>query len=135
MAAIPQDKDYFEAILSQPEDLQLNAKSRFSLKITYGMPTNIDPETSLPETITLLQNYPNPFNPATQINYALPEAAEVTLNVYNLMGQRVATLVSQQQSAGNYSVTFNAEHLASGVYQYRLSAGGKVLTQKMTLVK
>jgi hypothetical protein len=76
----------------------------------------------------LNQNYPNPFNPSTTISYSVPKSQFVVLNVYNLLGQLVTTLVNQQQNAGNYSVTFNANKLASGVYVYSLTAssdGGK----------
>ena len=92
-------------------------------------------EPELPQAATLSQNYPNPFNPGTQIDYALPEAAEVRIEVFNLMGQQVAELVNQRQTAGNYTVAFDAGTLASGVYLYRLTTGTTIITQKMTLVK
>ncbi len=88
-----------------------------------------------PGEINLKQNYPNPFNPTTQIEYNLPEAGEVSLEVFNMMGQKVATLVNSTQSAGSHTVSFDGSELASGMYLYRLTAGAQVLTQKMTLVK
>jgi hypothetical protein len=89
----------------------------------------------LPRELALNQNYPNPFNPTTQIRYELPETADVRLDVFNIQGQRVSTLVSASQSAGVYNITFDASALASGVYIYRLQAGNTVLTRKMTLIK
>ncbi len=90
---------------------------------------------AVPEGFALEQNYPNPFNPSTTINYALPEARDVTLVVYDLLGRRVAMLVNQMQSSGRYSVTFDASRLASGIYFYQLRAGTFVETKKMMFVK
>ena len=104
--------------------------------IEYGEPTNIgDDFSDLPADFNLQQNYPNPFNPATQIRFELPGSVEVRLEVYNLMGQRVATLVNGTMSAGTHAATFDGTSLASGVYLYRLQAGTTVLTRKMMLVK
>lgn len=97
--------------------------------------TSASVDNELPAKLALNQNYPNPFNPTTQISYDLPESADVRLEVFNIQGQRVATLVNAAQNAGTHTVTFDAANLASGVYLYRLQAGAAVLTKKMTLVK
>jgi hypothetical protein len=92
-----------------------------------------DPEN--PFRFELSQNYPNPFNPTTSINFTIPEASDVTLEVFNLQGQRVASLVNSTLSAGFHSVSFNAENLSSGIYLYRINAGSFSQTNKMMLVK
>jgi polyhydroxybutyrate depolymerase len=83
----------------------------------------------------LNQNYPNPFNPSTQIQYALPEATQVTLEVFNSVGQKVMELVNGQQSAGYHTATFHASGLSSGVYFYKLSTSSFINTKKMLLIK
>ncbi len=97
--------------------------------------TGVKQRPGLPETFSLDQNYPNPFNPTTQINYSVPKRSLVTLTVYNVLGQKVATLFSGYQNAGNYQATFNAGRYASGVYFYRLEAGSHSMTKKMMLLK
>jgi hypothetical protein len=83
----------------------------------------------------LAQNYPNPFNPTTTIAYSLAKNDQVSLNVYNVLGEQVAMLVNETQNAGTYSVAFDGSNLSSGVYLYRLETGGAVITKKMMLVK
>jgi hypothetical protein len=83
----------------------------------------------------LHQNYPNPFNPSTVLSYSLPKASDVTLEVFNIHGQRVATVEKGFKSAGTHNVSFNASGLASGVYLYRLTAGGVTRMNKMMLIK
>ncbi|MCK5816890.1 MAG: T9SS type A sorting domain-containing protein [Candidatus Marinimicrobia bacterium] len=96
---------------------------------------DIDPEL-IPANYALQNNYPNPFNPITTIGYQLSEFGQVELMVYNTLGQKVRTLVDQQQSAGAYSLTFNASNLPSGVYFYRLNIAGKFTrVNKMLLLK
>lgn len=97
--------------------------------------TSIDGTEEVPNNFTLDQNYPNPFNPSTNISYTLPANAEVTLEVFNVAGQRVATLVDAFQSTGTYNVTFDASNLASGLYTYRLTTGNSVQVKKMMLIK
>jgi hypothetical protein len=89
----------------------------------------------VPDSYDLSQNYPNPFNPTTQISYSIPKNSCVTLKVYNVLGQEVATLFAGERSAGTYTTTFNASRFASGVYFYRLSAGSFVSIKKMVLIK
>jgi len=99
-------------------------------------PTGIDGGIeTLPKNASLHQNYPNPFNPTTIINYELQITNDVEINIYNLLGEKVATLVSEIQNAGNYQVEWNAGHLASGVYFYRLKAGNFTDIKKMILLK
>ncbi len=88
-----------------------------------------------PESYTLSQNYPNPFNPTTVISYSVPEKSEVTLKVFNLLGQEVATLVNGVQNMGAHQVNFNANNLSSGVYFYTIKAGSFTSTRKMMLIK
>lgn len=89
----------------------------------------------MPSAYSLDQNYPNPFNPSTTIGFSLPHSGNVTLKVYNLVGQEVATLSNGYKTAGQYNVSFNASHLSSGVYFYRLEAGSYNVVKKMLLVK
>jgi hypothetical protein len=90
---------------------------------------------SIPEQIELFQNYPNPFNPATTISFYLPEPVEVSLSVFNVVGQPVATLTNGVLNAGEHHFEWNATGYPSGMYIYQLEVGTKVLTRKMTLVK
>jgi hypothetical protein len=90
-----------------------------------------------PREYSLSQNYPNPFNPTTVITYSLKESGEVRLELFDVLGRKVATLVNAKQEAGSYSYSFNAARygLATGMYFYRLQSGGFVATKKMLLVK
>ena len=90
----------------------------------------------LPKSYALYQNYPNPFNPNTTIEFDLPKTAEVTLKIFNILGEEVATLVSDRLSAGSYSYEWTRTGgIASGVYLYRLQAGDYVETRKMVLLR
>jgi len=108
----------------------------------HGSPGNDDlasfiseSDQSLPQKYKLHQNYPNPFNPATTINYELPITNYVDLSIYNLLGQKITTLVSDTQPAGVYKVKWDASQLAGGVYFYKIEAGEFQQVKKMILIK
>ena len=105
--------------------------------IVLGEPgENMNPEnTGVPTTFALSQNYPNPFNPTTEIRFSLPAANHVSLKVYNVVGQEVATLINADAPAGYHTVQLDARDLASGLYIYKIEAGDFVQTKKMVLMK
>ena len=105
-------------------------------EVVVMLPTVTNTENEeLPAEVTLSPNYPNPFNPETTIRYALPQAGEVRLVVYDLLGHEVAILVEGSKPAGNHTVRFRAGNLASGLYVYRLQAQDKTIVRTMILVK
>lgn len=99
--------------------------------------TDVKEEKSIPESFVLYQNYPNPFNPSTTISYNLPNASYVEINIYNLLGEKISTLVSSYQNAGFHKINFdtNKYNITSGVYLYQIKAGSIVETRKMILMK
>lgn len=98
--------------------------------------SNEEIATDLPRELKLNQNYPNPFNPSTNIEFSLPERADVKLEVFNSIGMRVAVLINEVKQAGNHTVRFNASSYSSGMYFYRLIAEGNIIsTKKMILIK
>ncbi len=118
--------------------------------VTVVPPTNVEVEPNVSSlSFELKQNYPNPFNPSTKIEYTIPSLTpplslrervsegqvRVTLKVYDLIGNEVATLVNEEKPTGNYEVEFDASHLSSGIYFYQLKAGNYVATKKMILLR
>ncbi|RPI73750.1 MAG: T9SS C-terminal target domain-containing protein [Ignavibacteriales bacterium] len=97
--------------------------------------TGINNQNGPINTFTLEQNYPNPFNPSTVISYQLPVSGFVSLKVYDVLGNEVATLVNGEQNSGSHSINFNAAQLSSGVYIYRLNAGKFSETKSMILIR
>lgn len=97
--------------------------------------TSTEPRENLPESFQLAQNYPNPFNPTTQIRYSIPESAPVLVEVFNVMGQRVAILQDGMQTAGWHTLTFDGSQLSSGLYLYRVQTQNYSATRKMLLMK
>lgn len=109
------------------------------LAIMFGpnalvLPVDENPVQS-PNNYFLAQNYPNPFNPITTIRYSVPERSNITIKIYNILGEEVTTLVNEEKLAGWYEVKFNASSLSSGVYFYQLRAGDFIQTKKMILLR
>ncbi len=110
-------------------------KSR--LNEPFNTPTDIDDDTpnELPSAFSLSQNYPNPFNPSTQIQFSIPSRSDVIVEVFNTLGQKVATLIDDNLSAGTHIVEWDASEVSTGVYFYKLTAGDFVQSKKMILLK
>jgi hypothetical protein len=106
-----------------------------SVQWTGATPTAVRQVNNAPAQFNLAQNYPNPFNPSTMIRFALPERQTVTLRVFNLLGEEVATIVNETLGAGEHVVEFNAKGLATGMYLYKLQAGSMTQTKRMLLVR
>ncbi|MGB5289094.1 MAG: T9SS type A sorting domain-containing protein, partial [Ignavibacteriaceae bacterium] len=105
------------------------------LRKHFGNGGNETEKEILPMEYTLYQNYPNPFNPVTTIKYDLPNASDISLIIYDILGRKVKGLVNTKQAAGRYEVEFNASNLASGVYIYQLIAEKYINARKMILLK
>lgn len=111
------------------------AIDNFDFFIVNTTSTSNEEDSDLANGFKLSQNYPNPFNPSTNINFTIPASSNVQLDVFNLLGQKVATLIDGQRLAGNHTVRFDASNLASGVYFYMLRAGDISLQRKMIMIK
>jgi len=124
--------DCFHGLCSETSDMGAYGGRNF------GWPTGVEDDgndLSIPRQFALYQNYPNPFNAATRINYRLPRSCGVKLEIYNVLGQRVATLVDSKQQAGPRSAIWDASNISSGLYFYKLTAGDFTETKRMMLVK
>lgn len=102
---------------------------------TFEQGTGIDQKTIVPREYRLEQNYPNPFNPSTTINFSLKKAGKSTMELYNVLGQKISTIFNQHIEAGNHKVMFDASQLPSGVYFYKLTSGDFTSIKKMILMK
>ena len=118
-------------LTDMPDELQAS----YQLNEEAFLPIDAHDLTETPSSYALLQNYPNPFNPNTTIQYTLPQESRVTLRVYNLLGREITRLVDGVQQAGTHSVSFDATHLASGTYLYRIETPGYSATRQMLLIK
>lgn len=98
-------------------------------------PTGIADNEQLPAEFNLTGNYPNPFNASTTIGYSLSKPSDVTIAIYDMLGRLIETISSETQTAGEHSVIWNAGNFASGVYFYKITAGGFEQTKRMTLLK
>lgn len=117
-------------LTSKSKSSSSHTSSRFKLRIDPGEDAD-----GLPDKYQLFNNYPNPFNPSTTIRFALPLEGRVELKVYDILGREVATLANENYQAGFHEIEFDAQHLASGTYLYRLKAGDEVFTKKFSLIK
>ena len=112
------------------------ASDTASMVVSVAGPIGIEQtESSSPVKYSLSQNHPNPFNPVTTISYSLPRSGDVTLIIYNLLGEEIARLVDGFQQAGEHTTVWNASNVSSGIYFYRLRAGDFTQTKKMVLLK
>lgn len=110
--------------------------SGFWYAVSASIVTSVEQEQDyIPDRFYLEQNFPNPFNPATQIRFSIPELSMVTLTIYDLLGRKLETLISEELQAGVYTEHFDARNLPSGMYIYRLVAGSYVEQKRMMLLK
>jgi hypothetical protein len=118
------------------KQIDLDATVHFSEPVHVDVLTGVETDkNNLPATFGLHQNFPNPFNPSTMITYDLPKESNVTIEVFNLIGQKVATLLQGVKPPGTHTVQFNAANMTSGVYMYKLTAGGFSATKRMVLIR
>jgi hypothetical protein len=101
---------------------------------SYSTSSTGNAQNTIPKSFALGQNYPNPFNPSTLIQYDVAKSGRVTIEVFNVLGQKVQTLVDEYKAAGRYAVQFNATNLSSGTYFYRMTAGNGEFTQTMKMM-
>ena len=101
----------------------------------YGKLTSVENIREMHQEYALFQNYPNPFNPTTIISYSIPESQLIEINIYDILGRRITTLIKEYKQAGIHTIEFNGFNLASGIYYYQLNAGTFIQTKKFILLK
>ena len=140
-----QTRKIYTDVLVKPIDIKDRLSLGYELKFVVGDPAYVESMllnilSQIPSEFALGQNYPNPFNPMTRLDYLLPRRSDVSIRVYNMLGQEIITLLEQEQSYGKYSVLWNGldksgKQVASGVYFTELRAGSIRKTRKMLLLK
>ncbi|MFO8029254.1 MAG: T9SS type A sorting domain-containing protein [Cyclonatronaceae bacterium] len=124
-----------DGVVSGPGDQPDHWNQKYEMSVTVNTVTSTGDDKPAPENFVLSQNYPNPFNPSTTIEFTLPQAETVRLEVFNSIGKRVALLIDKQLPAGSHSISFDASDLPSGIYIYRIEAGRLAKHKKLTLIK
>ena len=125
----------FPGYFNLKAEMMVDGWAYWTDSIRINVITGIEEESTLPTAFRLEQNYPNPFNPHTKISWQLPVSSQVSLKVYDVLGNKVAKLVDEEMEAGYHSIDFNASDLPSSVYFYRIQAGNFIDTKKMILLK
>jgi hypothetical protein len=128
------DSQYFFFTAQKPGDSGLNPYWVDS-QVIYDLVVGIEDENIYPIDLVLSQNYPNPFNPSTLIKYTIPHTSQVSIKVFDILGNEVSTLVDEMMPVGNYAVEFDGSNLVSGIYIYRLQSQEVTYTKKMLLMK
>lgn len=125
----------YETVLQVRSNDPANPVIEVPISATIEMATSSEVSQETPQRLQLSQNYPNPFNPTTTIQFSLNQSSDVTLEVFNITGQKIATLVNGTLNAGSHQNTFDASRLSSGIYMYRLNTREQTLTRQMILIK
>jgi hypothetical protein len=125
----------FPGYFNLKAEMSVDGWTYWTDSIRINVVTGLEDEVSLPTAFKLEQNYPNPFNPSTRIKYQVSSISHVSLMVYDVLGNEIATLVNEEKEAGFHSVDFSGSELPSGVYFYKLTAGNFISTRKMLLLK
>ena len=126
---------FTQSIIGKTENTTYQSKIGFWYTIDWIISDINTPEELISLKFELFQNYPNPFNPVTTIRYALPKQSHILLEVYNLLGQRITTLVNKQMPAGYHDVKFAVNKLTTGFYIYRIQTDGFHDVKKMVVLK
>lgn len=124
-----------ESLIGYSDNSSTKNYTGFWYTFNESLTTNVQDQNFIPSEFKLEQNFPNPFNPSTVIKFAVPERSMITLKVYDIIGREIAILINEERDAGWYEQSFDASALSSGIYIYRLSAGSKVFSKKMMLIK